>query len=285
MIEVIREIEQIRQVIEKKRAEGAKIGLVPTMGAIHEGHMSLIQLACENTDYAVVSIFVNPTQFGEGEDFRKYPRNLESDREKIKSAGAHCIFAPEIIEMYPGEYSTYITVEGLTTGLCGRSRPTHFRGVTTVVAKLFNITNPDIAVFGQKDAQQLAAIRKMVADLNMNVKILEGPIVRESDGLALSSRNMYLNSEERKQATVLYRSLCLSREMVASGNKEPEKVIDKVRETISGQDAAKIDYIEIVDRYLMKPVTEIGDNALLAIAVWFGNTRLIDNIILTDQKG
>ncbi|MBN1294415.1 MAG: pantoate--beta-alanine ligase [Candidatus Latescibacteria bacterium] len=284
-MEVIKEIEKIRHLVEKKRAEGAKIGLVPTMGAIHEGHVSLIKLACEMTDYVVVSVFVNPTQFGPGEDFKKYPRNPEKDMRTIDSAGAHCIFSPEISEMYPGEYSTYITVEELTKGLCGRSRPEHFRGVTTVVTKLFNIVDPHIAVFGQKDAQQLAVIRKMVDDLNMTVKIVTGSIVRAQDGLALSSRNMYLSGEERKQATVLYRSLCMASEMAASGVTEPEEILGKVREVITGQDAAKIDYIEIVDKDRMTPVTKISDSSLLAVAVWFGKTRLIDNIILNGKNG
>ena len=208
MIEILTDIEDMRRLSVAKRAECVKVALVPTMGALHEGHLSLVKIAVKKADYVIVSIFVNPIQFDPSEDYKKYPRELEEDARKLDSLGAHVIFAPDNTAMYPPEHSTYVSVEGLTEGLCGRSRPVHFRGVTTVVTKLLNIVMPHLAVFGQKDVQQLAVIRKLVKDLNMDVEIVQAPIVREPDGLAMSSRNSYLSKEEREQASVIYKALC-----------------------------------------------------------------------------
>ncbi|MCE5250718.1 pantoate--beta-alanine ligase [bacterium] len=284
-MDVVTDIDEMRLVSERKRAEGKTVGFVPTMGAVHEGHLSLVRRARELSDFVVVSIFVNPTQFSPGEDFRKYPRDLESDARAIESVGADLIFAPESRDMYPGGYATYIIVENLTKELCGHSRPTHFRGVTTVVAKLFAIVNPHMAVFGQKDAQQVAVVKRMVRDLNIPVTIEVSPVVREPDGLAMSSRNRYLTPEQRSSATVLYRSLCLAADSVASGVTSSNDIIRKVRSTIRKTDGAKIDYVYIVDPDEISHVERIGENALLAVAVWFGKTRLIDNIVLHGKKG
>ena len=279
----------MRRICEYERRNGRKIGLVPTMGAFHEGHFSLIRRALDKSDFVVVSIYVNPTQFSPGGDFDKYPRDLDRDVHSLASLGVHAVFAPDDSIMYPEGYATYVNVEKLTDGLCGRSRPGHFRGVTTVVAKLFNIIRPHVAVFGQKDAQQLSVIRRMVLDLDMNIEIDTGPIVREPDGLAMSSRNSYLNREERKQATLLYRSLEAAKKMVAEGVTSSEQIINKVREILNETPLARTEYTEIVDMNDMTPVKDVdrtiskemvSKGALLAIAVWFGNTRLIDNVIL-----
>ncbi|MBT4485465.1 MAG: pantoate--beta-alanine ligase [Candidatus Latescibacteria bacterium] len=280
-MEVITDIEEMNRLSREKRSEGARICLVPTMGALHEGHLSLVRIALEKADFIVVSIFVNPTQFGQQEDIDIYPRDLKSDTEKLYSLGAHVVFAPGSSSMYPKGYSTFVSVEGLSEGLCGRSRPVHFRGVTTVVNKLFVIVNPHIAVFGRKDAQQLAVIRRMTEDLNMDIEITGGPIIREEDGLAMSSRNSYLNEQERKQAAVIYRSLCAAETLVKSGVKTSDNIISKVRNILEETAMAKIEYIDIVDVDSMKSVDDISGSALLAVAVWFGKTRLIDNVILT----
>ena len=279
MVKVISDINEIRQLCEDKRNEGKKIGLVPTMGALHEGHLSLIRRALAKTDYVVVSIYVNPVQFGPDEDFNTYPRNLEDDIKLVESLGAHVIFSPDNSIMYPEGYSTNVTVEGLIEGLCGRSRPVHFRAVTTIVTKLFNIIKPHVAVFGQKDAQQLSVIRRMVRDLDMDIEIDAAQIIREHDGLALSSRNKYLNKEEREQATVLYRSLEAAKKLVSTGETNSDQIINKVREVINKAPLAKIEYIEVVDNNDITPVDDVSGGALLAIAVWFGKTRLIDNIL------
>jgi len=284
MIDIITSINKIRFVSDKKRSEGERIGLVPTMGAIHEGHLSLVRKAQEKVDFVVVSIFVNPAQFGENEDFDAYPRDIMADARKLETAGADCIFAPEISDIYPEEYATYVSVERLTDGLCGHSRPTHFRGVTTVVAKLFNIVNPHVAVFGQKDAQQLAVIRKMVKDLNMPVEIDAGAIIREPDGLAMSSRNCYLSVEERTQAQSLFRSLHRAEQLVSEGITGSHEILRNVREIIAEQNLARIDYIEIVDPEEMTAVKDIRGGGLLALAVWFGTTRLIDNSVLAEKE-
>ncbi|MFC1561004.1 pantoate--beta-alanine ligase [Candidatus Latescibacterota bacterium] len=285
VIEVISDIDRMRQICEDKRFKGIKIGLVPTMGAFHEGHLSLIRRALKKSDFIIVSIYVNPIQFGQDEDFDKYPRDLEGDVRLADSLGAHVIFSPDDSIIYPEGYSTYITVEDLTEVLCGRSRTTHFRGVTTVVAKLFNIIRPHVAVFGQKDAQQLSVIKKMVKDLNMNIEIDAGPIIRESDGLALSSRNKYLNKDEREQATVLFRSLEAAKELFNAGITDSYQIIEKVREILDEAPLAKTEYVEIVNFDTMTPVEDVSKGALVAIAVHFGETRLIDNIIIHSRKG
>jgi len=284
VIEVISDIDRMRQICEDKRLKGLKIGLVPTMGAFHEGHVSLIRRALKKSDFVVVSIYVNPIQFGQSEDFDKYPKDLEGDVRLADSLGAHMVFSPDDTIIYPEGYSTYVTVEGLTEGLCGRSRPTHFRGVTTVVAKLFNIIRPHVAVFGQKDAQQLSVIKKMVKDLNMDIEIDAGPIIRESDGLAMSSRNKYLNEEEREQATVLFRSLESAKELVNTGISGSNRIKKKVSEILNSASLAKTEYVEIVNFDTMTPVEDVSKGALVAIAVHFGETRLIDNIIIHSGK-
>ena len=282
MIKIISDISEIRRLCEEQRLDGKRIGLVPTMGAFHAGHLSLIRRALERTDFVVVSIYVNPIQFGKDEDLDNYPRNLDADAELAEQHGAHVVFAPNDEIMYPGGYSSYVSVEGLPDVLCGRSRPGHFRGVTTVVAKLFNIVRPHAAVFGQKDAQQLSVIRKMVRDLNMDIDIDAGPIIREPDGLAMSSRNRYLSKEQREQAPVLYKSLQTAKELIESGVTDVKKIIAKIKSVLDNAFLAEIEYIEIVDVEKMSPVVDVSKGALIAIAVRIGETRLIDNIIIDE---
>ena len=273
-------IQEMREYSAECRGRGKSIGFVPTMGALHDGHLSLIRKSAAENDITIVSIFVNPTQFGANEDLDKYPRTLERDVELSESAGADIIFAPTADEMYGTDYQTYVNVENLTQNLCGQSRPTHFRGVTTVVVKLVNITLPNRAYFGQKDAQQLSVITKMVTDLNMSVEIIPCPIVRESDGLAMSSRNVYLSAEERRQAAVLYQSLCKAKSLIESGETRAEIIKEKITSMLNDNNLGIIDYVEIVDFGTLKPVETVKPATLIAIAVKFGNTRLIDNIIV-----
>ena len=256
------------------------IGFVPTMGYLHDGHLFLAKQARRDTDVVVMSIFVNPTQFGAGGDFKKYPRNLRRDIKLAKTAGVNVIFYPQALAMYPKKYRTYINVETLDDVLCGRSRPGHFRGVATVVTKLFNIVQPDIAYFGGKDAQQALIIKKMTKDLNMPLKIKALPIVRERDGLAMSSRNTYLNAAERKDALVLYQALKLARNLIKNNKKNSLYIIRKMKDFIIKKKTAKIDYIEIVDFNDLSPVKKIRDKVLIALAVWIGKTRLIDNFVV-----
>lgn len=266
---------------EDLHAKGQLIGLVPTMGALHDGHLSLIRLAAERADAVVVTIFVNPTQFAPNEDFNKYPRELENDVAKCEGAGADYIFAPAHEEIYPKGYSTYITEEHVAKPLEGVSRPTHFRGVTTVVAKLFNICRPDLAVFGQKDAQQVAVIKKMVADLNFSVDIVVGPTLREPDGLALSSRNRYLTATQRQEALAISQALFKARDMVAAGERRKDRLVAEATHILSQQRRIRVIYVSLVDRDSMEPVREAEPGrAVLAIAVWMEETRLIDNIVL-----
>jgi len=266
--------------IEQKRG-GKTIGLVPTMGYLHQGHMALVREARRSCDIVVVSIFVNPIQFGVGEDFEDYPRDLEKDSGLLKQGAVDAIFAPSIKEMYPSNYGSFVEVEAeMTKKLCGQSRPGHFRGVTTVVSKLFHICSPDYAFFGQKDAQQVMIIEKMVKDLNFPLSIVRVPIVREEDGLALSSRNVYLNEEQRAQALVLSRSLQAARELIESGEKNVEQVKKLLEKTIKSSPEANIVYAEIYDANDLADIEEIKDRALIALAVKFGTTRLIDNLIV-----
>ncbi|HAD82445.1 MAG: pantoate--beta-alanine ligase [Candidatus Edwardsbacteria bacterium RIFOXYD12_FULL_50_11] len=280
-MKIIKTIKQVRQIIALQKKQGKRIGFVPTMGALHEGHLSLIRMAKKHSDFVVVSIFVNPTQFGPKEDYKKYPRNLKKDAALCQTAGADLIFSPSPEEIYPKGFSTYIDVEGLTQGLCGVSRPGHFRGVATVVAKLFNIVQPDAAVFGQKDAQQLAVIRRMTADLDLPVKIIGAPIVREGDGLAMSSRNAYLTLEERAEAPTLYRALLKAKALADSGQRTAGRIKGEIKKILY-RDAplAEIDYIEIVDNETLKPVKQIKKNTLIALAVKLPNARLIDNLVI-----
>lgn len=263
------------------RRGGQRIGLVPTMGALHEGHLSLVRAARAGSDVVAASIFVNPTQFGPNEDLEKYPRSFERDCQMLEREGVDFVFAPSVEEMYPAPGAvTWVTVEGLSEKLDGKSRPGHFRGVTTVVSRLFHITEPDRAFFGQKDAAQVAVIRRMVRDLNFAVEIVVCPIMREPDGLAMSSRNAYLSSEERKRALVLHRSLERVRGSVSSGERDAAKLMAAGREEISRESGVRLDYFEIVNPETLDPVLDVSGGALVAVAAYVGATRLIDNLVL-----
>ena len=274
---VVKSVKEVRDAVKEWKAQGLSVGFVPTMGYLHEGHESLIKKAVKDNDRVVVSIFVNPMQFGPTEDLDKYPRDLERDSKLCENAGANLIFHPEKEEMYFEEFSSYVDTNGLSDELCGNSRPIHFRGVCTVVTKLFNIVNPDRAYFGEKDAQQLAIIRRFVRDLNIDIEIIGCPIIREEDGLAKSSRNTYLSKEERQAALILSQSLNLAKDAINSGERNSSVVIDIISNSIKKEPLAKIDYIEVVDSLSMKPVKTIEKSVLVAIAVYIGKTRLIDN--------
>ena len=279
-MEVAETIESIRSLVKAARSAGKKIGLVPTMGALHIGHISLIEKAVKDCDFVVVSIFVNPTQFGPGEDFEKYPRPLEADLKICQKAGVDVVFAPTPEQMYPAENITSVNVEKLTETLCGRSRPWHFRGVTTVCAKLFNIVAPDIAFFGQKDAQQAIVIKRMVADLNMPLKIDICPTVREPSGLAVSSRNQYLTDQQRKDASYIYNSLQKCEEMIKAGNKDTGVIISEMKKVLDQVPLIEIEYVSIVDAKTLQSIDHITGKILTAVAVRIGPARLIDNILV-----
>ena len=278
--EVISGFEAMGKFIAKVKSSGKTIGFVPTMGSLHQGHLSLIRQAKNDCAICVLSVFVNPIQFGPREDYKKYPRDLEVDSILAKSAGGNCIFHPQAEDMYGWGYSTYVNVEKITDYLCGASRPGHFKGVATVVAKLFNLIQPDIAYFGQKDYQQALVIKKMAKDLNMPLKIKIMPIIRESDGLALSSRNVYLSAQERSDALVLFRSLRKAKEMISGGQRRSGKVIAEMRNEITRRKSARIDYMTIADTETLEPLEYVKKKALIALAVYFGRTRLIDNIVV-----
>jgi len=273
-------IESVRKLVAGGRAAGKMVGLVPTMGALHRGHMSLIEAAVRRCDYVVVSIFVNPTQFAPAEDLDKYPRDISADSKLCEDAGVDLIFAPTASEMYPEENVTWVTVEGLTENLCGRSRPGHFRGVTTVCAKLFNIVQADIAFFGQKDAQQTIVIKRMVCDLNLPLTIEVCPTVREADGLALSSRNQYLTADQRKDAPLLYKALKECEKAAFTGVSDTNKLIEIMKNVIDESSVIEIDYIHIVDTETLADVAGIAGKALVAVAGRCGKTRLIDNLLI-----
>lgn len=282
---VINTKDELKRFIKNAHEEQKTIGFVPTMGFLHKGHLSLVKKAKEENQLVVVSIFVNPTQFGPTEDFETYPRDIQTDTRLAMEAGADVIFNPSTEEMYVPGSSTWVEVEGdITSVLCGASRPTHFRGVTTVVNMLFNIVEPDKAYFGQKDAQQAAVLTKMVQDLHMNVEIVVCPIVREEDGVALSSRNIYLNEEEREQATVLNRSLQLGQETYWKGEKSVEVLTELIVKSINQMPLAEIDYVNIYAYPSLKTIAKVEEKAIAAVAVKFGKTRLIDNIILEKRK-
>lgn len=272
-------IQEVRNQVKEWRKEGLSVGLVPTMGYLHEGHKSLIDKAVEENDRVVVSVFVNPIQFGPSEDLASYPRDLERDAALCEQAGANLIFHPADGEMYFDDFCTFVDMDDLTKGLCGKTRPTHFRGVCTVVSKLFHIVAPDRAYFGQKDAQQLAVIRRMVRDLNFDLEIVGCPIVREEDGLAKSSRNTYLSEAERVAAVVLHKGLTEGQTLLRNGEKNAGKIIGKIREVIETEPLAKIDYVELVDWNTLKSIEEVNGPVLAAVAVYIGKTRLIDNFI------
>ncbi len=262
------------------RSRGTRIGLVPTMGYLHEGHLSLVREAKKKADIIVMSIFVNPTQFGPNEDFKNYPRDFDRDAALAKTAGCDIIFYPDHCEVYPASYLTYVEVEKITRVLCGLSRPTHFRGVTTIVAKLFNIVKPHVAVFGQKDAQQVMVIKRMVTDLNYDIEIIIAPTIREKDGLAMSSRNSYLSPDQRAQAVVLYQSLMEANRMIDEGERDIGIIKNTMRAMIEQQPDAVIDYIEIVDTATLESQRKLTGEVLIALAVKIGKPRLIDNIIV-----
>ena len=278
-MKIVKTIEEVRAAVKAWKAEGLTVGLVPTMGFLHEGHESLILRAAAENDRVVVSDFVNPTQFGPGEDLESYPRDLNRDAALCENAGAALLFNPEPSEMYADDACTFVNMRALTGELCGKSRPIHFSGVCTVVSKLFNIVTPDRAYFGQKDAQQLSVIRRMVRDLNFGIEIVGCPIIREADGLAKSSRNTYLNAEERKAALVLSRAVKLGSEMAESGEKSADAIVSAMKKVIEAEPMAKIDYVQAVDAVSVEPITEMKPPVLVAMAVYIGKTRLIDNFI------
>jgi pantoate--beta-alanine ligase len=278
-MKICKMIDEMRVASRAGRVSGKSLGLVPTMGALHEGHLSLMRAARAKCGSVAVSLFVNPLQFGPNEDLAKYPRTFERDLQLLEKEGVDILFAPTPEEMYPAGAVTYVTVEGLSDKLCGKSRPGHFRGVTTVVAKIFHIVEPDLAYFGQKDAAQVAIIRRMVRDLNLPVEIVVCPIVREADGLALSSRNAYLSPQERKSALVLYRSLTELKNRFEQGERNAANLIEAGRKVLTQEPAVRLDYFEIVDPATLDPM-ELTRPALVAVAAFVGNTRLIDNIVL-----
>jgi pantoate--beta-alanine ligase len=282
----ITNIKEMKDVVRDLKSQGKIIGFVPTMGYLHEGHLSLVRSSVRKADTTVVSIFVNPTQFGQKEDFKEYPRDIKRDSACLEREGVDYLFFPDTEEMYPYGFKTYVEVQDLQTKLCGRSRPEHFRGVCTVVLKLFNIVNPDLAFFGQKDAQQAIILKNMARDLYLEVKIEVLPIVREKDGLALSSRNEYLDKRERQTALVLYRSLQKAKKMIMEGERKAAQIIEKMKELIGKEPLVEIDYVDIVDLDELSSVEAVGEEALIALAVYVGKTRLIDNMIVEiDEKG
>lgn len=283
-MEIAKTIESVRSMVKAARSKGKKIGLVPTMGALHIGHISLIETAVKKCDFVVVSIFVNPTQFGPDEDFEKYPKPIDDDLQICRKAGVDVIFAPTGKEMYPAENITWVNVGKLTEPLCGRFRPGHFRGVTTVCAKLFNIIAPDITYFGQKDAQQVIVIKRMVADLNMPLKVVVCPTVRESTGLAVSSRNQYLTEQQKKDAVFIYKSLQKCKDMIEAGDTDTKTIIDEMCKILSHAPSLKIEYIDIVDAQTLQNLERIGGEVLAAVAVRIGMARLIDNILVDVSK-
>jgi len=279
-MKIVTKIIDVKKELKEVRSHGKTIGFIPTMGYLHEGHLSLVRESLQSTDVTVVSIFINPAQFGPKEDFKEYPRNLERDSELLEKEGVDYLFVPDKNEIYPEGYETYIEVHTLQDKLCGRSRPGHFRGVNTVVLKFFNIICPDISFFGQKDAQQAVILKRMVQDLDLDVRIEVLPIIREKDGLALSSRNAYLNREERKAALVLSKSLKEAQSMIEKGERDSVEIVNRMREVINSVPLVKIDYIEIVDMVKLNPIARMEKEALAALAAYIGKVRLIDNTIL-----
>ena len=280
-MKIVGTVKEVREQVKEWKKQGLTVGFVPTMGYLHEGHKSLMDAARKGNDKVVVSIFVNPMQFGPTEDLATYPRDLDHDAALCESAGVDLIFHPEAEEMYEKDFCSFVDMTGLTEGLCGKTRPIHFRGVCTVVNKLFNIVTPDHAYFGQKDGQQLAVIKRMVRDLNMDIEIVGCPIVREEDGLAKSSRNTYLSPEERKAALILSKTVALGKEL-AKTEKDANKVVEAMKKNIETEPLAKIDYVEAVDALSMAPVEKLEGACMLAMAVYIGKTRLIDNTLINE---
>lgn len=283
-MKTIRKIKRIRSALNNVRAQGRSVGFVPTMGYLHEGHLSLVKASLRDTECTVVSIFVNPTQFGPKEDFKEYPRDFEQDRFLLEKLNVDFLFFPDSAEIYPPDYGTYVEVDSLQDLLEGRSRPGHFRGVCTVVTKLLNIIRPDVAYFGQKDAQQAILLEKMVDDLNLDVRVEVIPTVREKDGLALSSRNVYLTADQRQAAVCLAQSLNEAARMIDTGERRTAPLLDRMKEIIEREDLAKLDYVAIVDIDNLEPLKEIKRAALIALAVFFDCVRLIDNIMVNVEE-
>ena len=278
-MKIVETIAEVREQVKQWRKEGLTVGLVPTMGYLHEGHKSLIDRAVAENDRVVVSVFVNPMQFGPSEDLESYPRDMDRDAALCEKAGASLIFHPDPSEMYHKDFSSFVDMTTLTGGLCGKTRPIHFRGVCTVVSKLYNIVVPDKAYFGQKDAQQLAVIRHMVSDLNFGIEIVGCPIIREEDGLAKSSRNTYLSAQEREAALILSKSLAKGKEALKAGEADAVKIRQIILDEIATEPLAKVDYVEVVDWNTLEPVETVKEPVLVAMAVYIGKTRLIDNFI------
>jgi pantoate--beta-alanine ligase len=283
-MEVIESISEMKNLAKEWKGQGLSIGFVPTMGYLHEGHLALVRRAKELSDRVVVSIFVNPIQFAPGEDYQRYPRDLERDKALLEKEEVDVLFSPKVEEMYPPGFQTYVEVKELSSGLCGKYRPGHFIGVATVVLKLFNIVQPDIAVFGEKDYQQLKVIQRMVQDLNLDVKIISHPTVREEDGLAMSSRNTYLSPEERKSAIALYKALNLAEELINQGERRVATLKEKLKEFIESFPYTKVQYIEFVHPETLKEVERVDEPTLLALAVFVGKARLIDNKIIVPKS-
>ncbi len=277
---VIRSVESLRRLIQKAKARNQRIGFVPTMGALHDGHSSLMRRCRRDNSLTVVSIFVNPKQFGPHEDFRKYPRQEKADRILAKKSGVDILFCPSENEMYPDDHLTYIDVEKLSKPLCGRSRPGHFRGVATVVGKLLNMVMPDVLYLGQKDAQQALIIKRMIRDLNFPVQVKVCPIVRDADGLALSSRNRYLTEKQRREAVDLYQSLREAKKRMAEGERRAGEIAGMIRSRVTRNTSGRIDYVECIDAETLESFRTAGGKVLIALAVRFGKTRLIDNMIV-----
>ena len=279
-MKVVKSVAAMKALAREWARAGKRIGFVPTMGYLHEGHLSLVRESKRRADVTVVSIFVNPTQFGPNEDYKKYPRDLAKDAAYLEGGGVDCLFHPEAAEIYPSGYRTYVEVQGLQDRLCGRSRPGHFRGVATVVLKLFEIVRPDLAFFGAKDAQQVLIIGRMAADLDLDVEVVTCPLVREADGLALSSRNAYLSPDERRAALALSTGLRWAEKAVAAGERDAARLVAGVRAILEAEPLARVDYVEAVDTETLEPVAEVRGEVLLALAVFLGSTRLIDNVRL-----
>lgn len=279
-MKIINSISQMNRESVELIKSGKSIGFVPTMGYLHDGHMSLVHASKEENDITVMSIFVNPTQFGQTEDFERYPKDFERDKTMAQNSGVDYLFIPQKDEMYPEDYLTYVNVETITEKLCGSFRPGHFRGVSTIVLKLFNIVLPTKAYFGQKDAQQVFVIKKMVKDLNLNIEIVTCPIVRESDGLAMSSRNTYLSEDEREKAVIISKALFLASDIIKCGEKYVEAVKEHIKNKIVSQNPSKVDYIEILNADNFNSIEILEGSVIIVVAVWFGKTRLIDNVIV-----
>jgi pantoate--beta-alanine ligase len=280
----VKEISKLKEIIRSSKQKNKRIGFVPTMGALHKGHLSLVKKAVRQCDFVVVSIFVNPLQFGPNDDFKRYPRSIGGDERLLGDEKVDVLFCPSSEEMYKKGHSVFVHETFLSGRLCGRSRPGHFNGVCTVLAKLFNIIEPDIAYFGRKDYQQALIVKRLVDDLNFSVKIVIAPIVREKDKLAMSSRNTYLNKIERKESVCLYEGLMLAKRCISSGETKAEKIIERIRELVLARGSVAVDYIALVDPLTLTPVDRIKGKVLVALAVYFGNTRLIDNMIIDGKK-